>query len=67
MEGEWFVTVSCAADALRCKHSDIYDLVTKGFLVFIQMPSKEIKISNESLATFLGSSDIFCDRFCPGG
>jgi excisionase family DNA binding protein len=50
MEGEWFVTVSCAADALGCKRSDIYELVTKGILEFIRMPSKEIKISIESLA-----------------
>ena len=52
MEGEWFVTVSCAADALGCKRSDIYELVTEGILEFIRMPSKEIKISIESLANF---------------
>lgn len=52
MEGKWFVTVSCAADALGCKRSDIYELVTKGILEFIRMPSKEIKISTESLANF---------------
>jgi hypothetical protein len=67
MEGEWFVTVSCAADALRCTCSDIYDLVTKGLLAFIRMPSKEIKISTGSLATFSGSPDIFCDKFFPRG
>lgn len=63
MEGEWFVTVSCAANVLGCKRSDIYNLVTRGFLGFIRMPSKEIKISSESLATFSGSPDIFCDKF----
>ena len=63
MEGEWFVTVSCAANALGCKRSDIYDLVTRGFLGFIKMPSKEIKISTESLATFSGAPDIFHDKF----
>jgi excisionase family DNA binding protein len=52
MEGEWFVTVSCAADALGCKRSDIYELVKRGILEFIRMPSKEIKISIESLANF---------------
>ena len=65
MEGEWFVTVSCAADALRCNRYDVYDLVTRGLLAFIQMPSKEIKISDESLATFLGSPDNCCDKSFP--
>jgi excisionase family DNA binding protein len=65
MEGEWFVTVSCAANVLGCKRSDIYDLVTRGFLGFIQMPSKEIKISTESLAAFFQSPDIACDQVFP--
>lgn len=65
MEGEWFVTVSCAANVLRCKRSDIYDLVTRGFLGFIRMPSKEIKISSESLATFSGS--LILDDACANG
>ena len=52
MEGEWFVTVSCAADELGCGRSDIYELVTKGILEFILMPSREMKISIESLTNF---------------
>lgn len=63
MEGEWFVTVSCAANVLGCKRSDIYDLVTRGSLGFIQMPSKEIKISTESLAAFILSPA--CDQVFP--
>ena len=49
MKEEWFVTVSCAADALGCGRTDIYDMITKGFLDYILMPSKEIKISTKSL------------------
>jgi len=49
LKEEWFVTVSCAADALGCDRTDIYDMIKKGFLDFILMPSKEIKISTKSL------------------
>lgn len=59
MEGEWYVTVSCAADALGCGRSDIYDLITRGVLEFIQMPSQEIKISSESLDNFYEQIDMF--------
>jgi len=59
MEGEWFVTVSCAADALGCKRSDIYELVTRGILEFIRMPSKEIMISSESLANFSDHRTVY--------
>jgi len=59
VEGQWFVTVSCAADALGCRRSDIYDLIAGRFLDFIQMPSKEIKISSESLKTLSSSAAKF--------
>jgi excisionase family DNA binding protein len=59
MEGEWYVTVSCAADTLGCGCSDIYDLIRRGALEFIQMPSQEIKISAESLDNFFEPADIF--------
>jgi excisionase family DNA binding protein len=63
MEGEWYVTVSCAADALGCGRSDIYDLVSRGILEFIQMPSQEIKISTESLDSFFESADMLQSEF----
>ncbi len=66
MEGEWFVGVSCVADALGCKRSDIYDLVTRGFLDFIRMPDGQIKISTESLTTFAGVPSIDSDESFPG-
>ncbi|MEM5785811.1 MAG: helix-turn-helix domain-containing protein [Syntrophobacteraceae bacterium] len=58
MEGEWFVTVSCAAEELECGRASIYNLVERGLLCFVRMPGREIRISVESIRG-LKESDWF--------
>jgi len=59
MEGNWFVKISCAADALGCKRSDIYELLTRGLLDSIQIPGKGVMISSESLEILAASGMSF--------
>jgi hypothetical protein len=63
MEGEWYVTLSFAAEELKCRRSDIYNLISMGILNFIEMPGKEIKISSASLENLAGHS---YEGFLPG-